>query len=141
MKRNFEIVSHEPMVRLKIWGADMKELFSAALGGVAFYLKPDVLRAKNIELKEWKKMKAGGVDLDSLLVEFLSRVVAESDRCGVIFTRATFDKFGENFLEGKMFGKKVDAPDAEIRAISLEGLDIKKNSETGMYETMLMFEV
>lgn len=128
-------------MRLKVKGKILEDLFLHALNGMAFYLKPQVAQTKRSELKEWSRIKVGAVDITSLLVEFLSRVLTEGDLKSAAYPLVTFEKFGENFLEGKIFGAKVDSFDKEIKAVSLEEVNIKKNPETGFYETMLILEV
>ena len=139
--KNFEIFEEEARVRLQVRGKTLEDLFLHALGGMAFYLKPQTTQMKRNEFKEWSRIKVEAMDITSLLVEFLSRALAESDLKSTAYSLATFEKFGENFLEGKIFGTKVDNFDNEIKAVSFEGVDIRKDPEKGWYETILVFEV
>lgn len=128
-------------MRLQVRGKTLEDLFLHALGGMAFYLKPQTAQMKTRELKERSRIKAEAIDITSLLVEFLSQALAESDLKSTAYSLTAFEKFGENFLEGKIFGVKVDSFDNEIKAVSLEGVNIRKDQDLGLYETVLIFEV
>lgn len=142
MNYGFEILSNTADMRIKIWGRTLQELFCNALRGMASFVKPALLDVKKNELKEKRDIKLEALDLTSLLIEFLSEVIAQSDSTNTVWLDARFKKFGENFLEGKLLGIKVeDGFEKEIKAVSYHEVDIKKNPETGMYETILVFDV
>jgi SHS2 domain-containing protein len=141
--RGFEILSHTADIRMKVWGNTLKELFRNAVRGVAWFLRSDLEElAKSKEKSSVRHMiNVEAVDLNSLLIEFLSEVIAQSDIHNSVFLDAAFKKFGENFLEGRLTGLKVDGFEKDIKAVSYHEVDIKKNPERGTYETMLVFDV
>lgn len=141
MSKRFEILEEDGIVRMKVTGGTPEELFSHALAGMASFLKAETIYLKKSELKEWQKIRVESLDMTSLLIEFLSKVLGESDSKGVVYSVASFDKFGENFLEGKIFGVKSSSIEKEINAVSFEDVDIKRNQETGFLETTLTFEI
>lgn len=128
-------------MRLQVRGKTLEELFLHALNGLAAYLKPQTAELKKSDMKEWLRIKVEAIDIATLLVEFLSKVLAESDLKNIAYAWATFEEFGENFLEGKIFGTKVDNFDNEIKAISFEEVDIRKDPASGLYETVLILEL
>lgn len=138
----FEILPHTADMRMRVWGETLRDLFRNAVRGVAWYLRPDF---KDLEKAQKSRLsrpvKVEAVDLNSLLVEFLSQAVAQSDIHNAVFLDASFKKFGENFLEGRFAGFKVDGFDKDIKAISYHEVDVKKNPETGLYETILVFDI
>lgn len=138
MNQGFEILPHTADMRIKVWAETLEELFRNALKGVAFYLKPEAL---GLAAKVKQKIKVEAIDINSLVVEFLSEAISLSDIHNAIFTDAVFKKFGENFLEGELCGVKVDGFDKDIKAVSYHEVDIKKNPETGFYETVLVFDI
>lgn len=138
---NFEVLRDTPEMRLKIWGHTLEELFASALAGTADFMKPGILGLKKDQLKEWHKIRVEAVDLSSLLVEFLSKVIAEADIKGAVFSYVSLEKFGENFLEGKIFGAKIENIENTLSAVSYEEVNITKNPETGLYETTLILEM
>jgi len=137
----FEILPHTVDMRMRVWGKTLKDLFRGALEGVASYLKPDFFSLVKRIPRTRKAISAEAVDINSLLVAFLSEVVAQSDIHNMVFTGATFKELGENFLEGELLGVPVDEFEHDIKAVSYHEVDIKKNPETGFYETMLVFDI
>lgn len=138
---NFEILPDAADTRMKVWGEKLEDLFCNALRGVAFYLRPDLAELGKTAKKVKEKIKVEAVDINSLLIEFLSAAIAKSDYGSAVFTGAKFKKFGENFLEGEILGIKVDGFEKDIKAVSYNEVDIKKNPETGSYETILVFDI
>ena len=76
-----------------------------------------------------------------MLIEFLSKILAQADIASTVFIDVSFGIFGENFLDGEMAGVKVDSFAQEIKAISYERVDIKKSLTSGLYETILVFDI
>jgi SHS2 domain-containing protein len=141
MIQGFEISQNETRVHLRAWGKTLRELFRNALRGVFTYLKPDIAARASKMKKEKQRIRADAVDINTLLIEFLSRAIEQADVRGIIFTYVTFTQFGENFLEAEMSGVPVEEFDREIKAVSYIDIDIKRDSKSGNYETTLLFEV
>lgn len=138
--KKFEIIPEDLGVRMRVNGKTARELFRNALMGVATYMKPDAAHLSKSRPSEREEISIETVDLNSLLVDFLSGVIARSDMRNAVFTGVTFKKFGENFLSGHLTGIATDRLENEIRAISYSDVDIRKNPKTGLYETMLTLE-
>src|SRR3989344_5427278 len=120
MSKHFEILEQDGAVHLKVTGETPEDIFRHALAGMAGFLKPETIYLKKSELKEWQKIKVESLDMTLLLVDFLSKVLGESDAKGVVYSMISFEKFGENFLEGKIFGVKSPNLEKEINAVSFE---------------------
>lgn len=141
MDQGFDTLPHPTEFRVRVWGKNVKELFRNALRAAACGLKPEAIAWEPARFRERKPFSVEAVDLNSLLVEFLSAALADADTHGMVFADVSFEKFGEDFLEGEFWGTEVEGFDRDIRAVSYEAVDIKRNSETGRYETALVFEV
>ena len=141
MAGGFEILPHTADMRMKVWGETLQELFQSALRGVASYLKEGRLELEQKEGRENQALKVEAVDINSLLVEFLSEVIAASDIKDAVFTEVVFKEFGENFLEGTLLGIKAEGFDKELKAVSYHEVDIIRNQKTGFFETMLVFDI
>lgn len=139
--KKFEILPDGFGVRMRVRGKTVRELFRNALLGVTSYMSPGMAAHAKSDRREHEEIAIDTVDINSLLVDFLSRVVARSDMRNTVFTGVTFKKFGENFLSGQLTGVATDRFENEIRAISYSDVDIRKNPKTGLYETMLTLEV
>jgi SHS2 domain-containing protein len=138
----FEILSNIADVRVRVWGKTLQELFQNALGGMASFVKPEVFALKKKSFREKHDIKIEAIDVTSLLIEFLSRVIALSDSVNTVFVEVSFKEFGENFLKGKLVGVKLDDGfEREIKAVSYHEVDITHDQEKGMYETILVFDV
>ncbi|MBI2122436.1 MAG: archease [Candidatus Sungbacteria bacterium] len=141
MEHGFEILEDVSGPKMRVWGNSIKDLFLNALSGVAVFVKPEILENEKKEKPIRQKIEVKAVDLNSLLVEFLSESLTQSDIHGALFHTASFKDFGDNFLKGTLSGFKTGEFANDIKAISDSEVDIKKNLETGMYETILVFDV
>lgn len=139
--QEFEIQSQDQGARLLVRGATLQELFRNALRGTFLYVSPEAAKPAAGTTKITRDITARAVDIASLLVEFISRALAEADTHGAVFTHAVFRAFGDNFLDAELTGIAVDHTEAEIRAVSYAEVDIRKNQDTGLFETTLAFEI
>ncbi|OGZ96940.1 MAG: hypothetical protein A2847_01715 [Candidatus Sungbacteria bacterium RIFCSPHIGHO2_01_FULL_50_25] len=139
--RGFEIFNHDGIVKMRVWGKTLEDLFRNSIRGLASYFKEGILDAKKAAPEEPHDIRVEAVDINSLLGDCLSRVIAESDICSRVFFDIRFTKFGENFLEGVLSGVPAEEFDNEIKAVSYSEVDIKKNTSTGYFETLLVFDV
>ena len=141
MTKKFEFSIDTPETRIRVYGKTVQELFGNALAGMASFIKTDIFETKK---KEWgisQEIRVQAVDIASLLVEFVSSALAHTDAHQAVFCYASFSKFGENFLEGTIRGLAVSEFDHDIKAVSYQDVEVSKNPETGMYETVLVFEI
>lgn len=141
MKTNFEIQINDSTVKIIVRGKTLEDIFSNSLKGIASYLKPQILCFKKPQLKEWKKIRVEAVDVVSLLIEFISSIIVYIDEHSAVYSEIVFEKFEENFLEGKIFGIKEKNSDKEIGDVSYDGVDISKNEKTGFFEATLVFAI
>lgn len=138
--QEFEIVPQDEHTHLRVRGSTVQDLFRNTLAGMAAFLSPDAAKSPTQGRKITQEIMVRAVDISSLLVEFISRVLAEQEARGAVFTQSAFRTFGDNFLDADITGIRVEEPAAEIRAVSYADVDIKKNPDTGMFETTLVFE-
>ena len=139
--REFEIVSQDGTVKMRVWGKTLEELFCNSIKGVAAYLAEGGGESVRPGAEQKHTIRIEAVDIHSLLVDCLSEIVAQSDIYNCVFPSIAFGKFGENFLEGEISGIPVEHFDNEIKAVSYQEVDVKKNSSTGYFETTLVLEV
>ncbi len=139
-ERGFEILTTDASIKLKACGKNLEELFINSLRGVTSCLKSESLLNLKKTASQKIEIKVHAVDIPSLLIQFLTEALAQSDFHSTAFTHVLFKKFGDNFLEGKLVGSKIGEFDTSVRAISDE-VEIEKNHETGLYEAQLVLEV
>ncbi len=138
-KQKFILHENDQGVRLTVWGKTPKEVFSCALAGIAAHTigeSPAPARERDFVSQE---IRARAVDINSLLVEFLSEVLARQEMDNVVFSSALFSEFGENFLSGEIRGIPMDRNQHRVRAIGYDTVDVHKN-EKGVYECTLVLE-
>jgi len=128
-------------IRMSVRGKTVSELFLNCLRGMAEVMKPTVLTASARAQKVTQALRVEAVDLNTLLVEFLSEIIGLSDINNLIFTHVTFKDIGDDFLEGDISGVPAGEIDREIKAVSYQDVDIRRNPKSGFYETTLVFEV
>ena len=139
-EHGFELVPDENSLIVHVRGKTLEELFQNAVRAVASFLKDGATLMKPEGGGEKHAIHIEAVDIHSLLVDYLSKIVADSDMYGRIFLNATFSKFGENFLEGELSGYPTETFDNEIKAVSYSDVDIHK-TPAGYFEVSLAFDV
>lgn len=139
--QGFELLPRIADIHMRAWGKTIKELFRNALQGMASFTQPALWHSMAISKKEKQFIRVDAVDINTLLVKFLSEVTALSDIHNTVFTHIVFKTFGDNFLEAELSGAHTDEFEKEIKAISYHEVDIKRNPESGLYETILVFDI
>lgn len=143
--KKYEILPHPAELRLRIYGKTIEELFKNAAEAMANTLvssgRHQVVRKKGIAKKG--KIKIQSPNINSLLVDFLSEILAKSqiNKCIYLVVsskyKATRDKHRE--LEVELLQYPVKRFDEDIKAITYEDLDIKKIK--GKWRTDLVFDI
>lgn len=134
---SYKILEHTADVRLSVQGKSLGGLFSDAVLGMAQILlqeKPGGRQNAKI------KIKIESPDVTALLIDFLNEVLTLSHEQKAIFYEVKFSKINEAILEAEIFGKKIDAFNEDIKAVTYHEADVKKN-EKGKWETKLIFDI
>jgi SHS2 domain-containing protein len=137
---NFEILPHTADVRLKIFGKTKKELFKNAVLGMAKILES---RKQKVESRKQIKTKVNikSQDINSLLVDFLSEILYQSQINHAVYREIKLSKFSDDELEGEISGFKIEKFDEDIKAVTYHELDIKKNPLSNLFETIIIFDI
>lgn len=123
----YEILGHMADLGIRAFGKTKEELFLNMLKGMFEAARPISQRVKKSESqKVAKEIKIKSTDEESLLVDFLSEALAQSDINNEAYFEAKFDKLTDKELEGKIFGWPVESFAVEIKAATYHGLEIKK---------------
>lgn len=137
--KSHKILAHTADTRLYAEGSSRAELFEAALEGMNRIIKKNGC-GENGEFPLVKNIAVSSVDFTSLLIDFLSEVLAFSHEERALFCRVEFSKLTENDLVAKIFGKKADGFDEDIKAVTYHEAEIRKN-EKGNWETVIVFDI
>jgi SHS2 domain-containing protein len=130
----YEILEHLADLKIRAFGETKEELFSNMLKGMFEAAGAKIENRKKVS----RKIKIKSADEQSLLVDFLSEALAQSDINNEAYFEAEFEKLTATELVGKFFGFPVKSFGTEIKAVTYHGLEIKKVS--GGWEATVLFD-
>lgn len=136
----YEISGDGRELRIRVRGRTLEDVFLHALHAVTTCMKPGLKEIAKKGKKVSQTIVVEAVDINSLLLQFLSEVVSSAVSQGAAFSAVAFKQFGENFLEGRMSGVTVEGFDRDIQGID-DVADVRKNTTTGYYETEVQLSV
>jgi len=134
---SFKILPHPSDVRLQITASTKGELFQGALAGMASIINAGLYKKTQI-VKE--NIKVESLDFDTLLVDFLSEVLAKTDISHAVFNKLKIKKLTNSSLQAEIKGQKSDYFGQEIKAVTHHGLKIKQD-KSGNYEVTILFDI
>ena len=135
--QKYQLLSHVADVRLLVCGDTLEELFSSALEGMGELLKPGICVEEGV-LKE--KLELSSLDSTSLLIDFLSEVLALSHINRAVYCKIKFIELAPTSLKATIFGKPTEEFSEDIKAVTFHEAEIKK-SEAGHLETIIIFDI
>jgi SHS2 domain-containing protein len=136
MEKKFEILEHTADVRIKAFGSSKEELLKNALAGMASIQKKDALNKKTAVSSP---IFVESIDLNALLVDFLSEVLSLSDSNQEVYTAVEFREFSDTLIDAELKGVKIDHFDEDIKAVTYHGADVKKVN--GKLEVTIVFDI
>jgi len=134
---SFKILPHPSDVRLQITASTKGELFQGALAGMASIINAGLYKKTQI-VKE--NIKVESLDFDTLLVDFLSEVLAKTDISHAVFNKLKIKELTNSSLQAEIKGQKSDYFGQEIKAVTHHGLKIKQD-KSGNYEVTILFDI
>jgi len=111
MKKDFEFINHTADVGIRAFGADMKEAFANAAKAL-FSL---ITKLDSVEEVLHRDIELTAMDQESLLVEWLNKLIYLFDAENIIFKRFDITKLANTQLEAKCYGEKVDRSRHELK--------------------------
>ena len=132
----FEEVEHTADKALRVFGADLTELFLSAAEGLTHLMAADVA---DISTKIEKSIELEAIDAESLLVEWLSELAYWAESEMLVFKNFRIQKATATYLKAKVWGGKTSMLDKQIKAVTYHNLKIKKTAE-GL-EATIVFDV
>lgn len=137
--REYKTLQHTADIRLLVKGDTAEELFLAALAGMDEIINKEEAQKKD-DLVIVKEINIASSDMTGLLVDFLSEVLAITHTEKAIFPRAEFLKLTDNVLEARIYGRKTDKFDEDIKAVTYHEAAVRRNDK-GIFETILVFDI
>ena len=133
-RQGFEEIEHTADWSIRVWAPNHAELFRQAALGMIFLSELEIDIANPVV----ETLELNAIDLESLLVSFLSELVflAEQDDLG-------FDRFELSIdglmLHAKISGGKIVNRKKEIKAVTYHNLAVTE-TESG-YQVVIVFDV
>ena len=131
----YKILEHIADVKVRAFGKTKEELFLNAMRGMVEILKPKILKEKS----ETRKIKIESVDINALLVDFLSEVLYLIQTNKEVYNNVKFTKFSDTELEGELTSNKIESFGEDIKAVTYHGLKIEKKNN--LYEATVLFDI
>lgn len=133
---NFEEIEHTADKALRIFGANLQELFISAARGMTDLIVTDVSKV-SIEVEKFIKLDA--IDAEGLLVEWLSELAFWAETEMLVFTQFRIQKLTATDLQASISGGKVAVLEKYVKAVTYHNLKIIKTSQ-GL-EATVVFDV
>ncbi len=139
--KKYEILEHPAELRLRIFGKSIEELFINAAFALAETLKHDAEEIFKSSLKAKSyKLKAKSLDINSLLVDFLSEILAKSQINKAVYLVSDLKLNPKPYtLNAICVGYSVDHFDEDIKAVTYQDLNIQKIDD--VWQTILVFDI
>jgi len=140
----YEVIPHTADIGLRVFGRDLKELFSNAAAGMMRFMIDDL---SVFDCREEIEIKLSGLSQEELLVSWLGELLYKltvEHWLGGQFEIGSLDKEGDKYsLLARVKGQKIDYKKAdikrEIKAATYHNLAIKKNN--GSWVVEIIFDV
>ncbi len=133
--KKFETLEHKADLKIRVFGKAKEELFQNALFGMTESQKTEILPG---EVKREIKIKS--LDLEALLVDFLSEVLYLTQVNREIYNDVKFKKFTDIELEGELIGQKVERFGEDIKGVTYHDLDIRQKKDD-VWEATVLFDI
>ncbi len=143
--KKYELLEHPAELRFRIYGKTLGELFINAALALAETLRQDAKEIfKNPKPKtKNSKLKAKSIDINSLLVDFLSEILAKSQINKCIYLvpkiRVSIVNSQKSKVVADLVGYPVDHFNEDIKAVTYQDLNIQKID--GIWQTILVFDI
>jgi len=134
--KGYKILDHPADVKVQAFGKTKQELFLNAMRGMAAVLRPEIRSTKR-EIRN--KIEVNSIDLDNLLVDFLSEVLYLIQTNKEVYNDVKFSEFSDKNLRGELFGHKVESFGEDIKGVTYHGLKIEKKN--GFYQATILFDI
>jgi len=140
MSYQYHLLDHPADIRLEVEANSLEELFLGAVEGMALILYSDFKNLQNNKKIIKQKINLSSLNQETLLIDFLNKILTLSDIEGAVFPVATIQKLTDNKIEAEITGYPVERFDKEIKAVTYHQLKIEKTKEK-MLKTTILFDV
>jgi SHS2 domain-containing protein len=147
MHRDFEVLPHTADIKIRVYGDTLEQLFAHALIGMFQAVGPHAARCTKVGerlicdmLPEKHEIEIHSVDLESLLVDFLSQALYFSDIYNEAYLKADVHQITQTYIKATLHGIKITGFDVvEIKAVTYHELYIKRIDD--YWQAQLVFDI
>lgn len=132
----YKILEHPADIRVQAIGKTKEELFVGALKGMSEILKSEI-KDKDQIIKN--RIQVNSINLDNLLVDFLSEVLYLTQINKRAYNDIKFFKFSDKGLEGELSGHNIKSFGEDIKGVTHHGLKIEKRNN--QYQATILFDI
>ena len=132
----FQEIDHTADHALKVFGADLEELFISAAEGMTSLIVSDL---KSVPSDITKAIALNAIDTESLLVEWLSELAYWAETEMLIFKTFRVQSITASHLTASVTGGKMPALEKYIKAVTYHNLEILKTPRG--FEVAIVFDV
>lgn len=136
-----KFLRHTADIKMRVTARDLPELFGEAVKGMLgimsrrFGRDPDFTSGNY----EYRQINIKSSDLTSLLIDFLSEVLAQSDINDEIYETVKFKKLTETEADAELVGRPVKSKALEIKAVTYHQSEVKRTKRG--YEATIIFDI
>jgi len=147
MTKDFEFLPHTADIKIRVYGKDLAQFFTHAVTGMFQAIGPQVPNCKKVhervvcpELPEKREIEVESIDLESLLVDFLSEALYLSDIYDEAYLDADIHEVNEKHIKATLRGVKITGFEVvEVKAVTYHDLDVKKVD--GLWQADIVFDI
>lgn len=137
MIKDFEFLPHTADIQIRVYGKTLPELFRNALIGMFQSIKPQAPACRMVnnrllcdELPQRREVAVQSVDMNALLVDFLSEALYFSDVYDEAYLDADIHELTQTVVKATLHGIVVTRFDVvEIKAVTYHDLEITETDE------------
>ena len=140
--KKFEILEHTADIGIAAYGKTRKEVFINAAKGMF-----EIIAGENKNPKEnfYDKIKLEADNLEGLLFAWLNELLYISETRLVILNKFHIKELSDFQIKAEVEGMKINPPsikiEKEIKAATYHRLEIKKDEESGLWSTQIIFDI
>lgn len=132
----FETLDHPADLKIRAFGKTKEEVFLNMLLGMINGLRP---KLKTLGEGEAATINIKSTNLETLLVDFLSKVLYLIQVNHEVYNNVKFKKFTDTELEAELSGKEVERFGEDIKAVTYNNLEVKQKEDG--WEAIVLFDV
>jgi len=131
----YEILEHKADLKIRAFGKTKEELFLNMFLGMMASLQPE---SKGEKTKQ--KIKITSLDLNTLLVDFLSEALYLTQINREVYDNVKLNKLTDTELEGELIGQKIERFGEDIKAVTYHNLDVHQKKDR-TWEATVLFDI